>query len=305
MQTKIISPKWKHGRPWIAASVLALLMATFPPASEAANAKSPHWKAGACETCHTSAAPTADQVALKTAPGYAVCTECHDGGDASVCRHRSNISVTAEQSSAFEEGFQTSISSGNVVCTTCHEMKPHCSRDVKHKYRNSSFLRGGPFETHEEQCFGCHKKSNYKQRSPHRQVRRDKILEGTCMFCHGVVPQQDASGQWMPVQFTNSGPQSQICNGCHVVGPHPSSSVTGKKGWFHMSVPAGKFAARMEDTVISRGGRLPLDPSSGEITCATCHDPHDRKLEGMPVAKAPGTKAKLRYDNVCGACHDK
>jgi hypothetical protein len=175
--------------------------------------------------------------------------------------------------------------------------------EVKQKYRNSSFLRGGPFEARDEQCFGCHKKSNYKQRSPHRQVRRNKILEGTCVFCHGAVPQQDASGQWMPVQFAVDGPQSNLCSGCHSVGPHPSSSVSGKTGWIHFSVPPERIAAAMQDTLTEHGGRLPLDPNSGETTCATCHDPHDRKLEGLPVAQTPGTKAKLRYDNMCGACH--
>jgi hypothetical protein len=61
----------------------------------------------------------------------------------------------------------------------------------------------------------------------------------------------------------------------------------------------------MDQTVVSQHGRLPLDPTTGEITCVTCHDPHDRKLEGMAVAMTPGTKAKLRYDDTCGACHEK
>jgi formate-dependent nitrite reductase cytochrome c552 subunit len=211
--------------------------------------------------------------------------------------------VTADQVSGFDDAFQLAATGNNVGCTTCHEMKPHCERDVKQKYRNSSFLRGGPFESRADQCFSCHKKSDYKQRSPHRQVRRDKVIEGTCTFCHGAVPQQDESGAWMPVQFVNQGAQSKLCSGCHEVGPHPSSSISGKTGWIHFAVPPERIATAMQDTLNEQGGRMPLDPISGETTCATCHDPHDRKLQGLAVAKTPGTKAKLRYDNICGACH--
>ena len=47
-----------------------------------------------------------------------------------------------------------------------------------------------------------------------------------------------------------------------------------------------------------------IDPNTGEITCATCHNPHARKLEGYPRS-GEKTKKKLRYDDMCGVCHEK
>ena len=111
------------------------------------------------------------------------------------------------------------------------------------------------------------------------------------------------AGEWLSVQFATEGPLSELCSGCHTVGPHPSSSITGKRGWLHMSVPNAEFVERMRQTVEAKGGRLPLDPVSGEMTCVTCHDPHDERLAGFAIADPSGSKARLRYEDICGACH--
>jgi predicted CXXCH cytochrome family protein len=273
--------------------------------THAAGASNPHWKAGACTTCHNSDTPTAELPMLKTTPGAAVCGECHGGGDAAVCRHRSDIAVVAERAAEFDVPLQSALGDGSVVCTTCHEMTAHCARDVKQRYRNPSMLRGAPFDSRSDQCFGCHERSGYRQPIPHRQGRKNRFKESTCIFCHEVVPEKDADGQWMPVNFATDKSLSKLCNGCHSKGPHPSSSVTGKTGWMHLTVPNEEFKERMKQTVETKGGRLPLDPTTGEIFCANCHDPHDQRLAGFAIAETPGTKAKLRYKDICGACHEK
>ena len=101
-------------------AIVVFSLLTMPIDGHAANGKSPHWKAGSCQVCHTSATPTADQLALKTSPGHAVCAECHDGGEAAVCRHRSDISVGAERIAAFDEALQPAVTYGMVDCMTCH-----------------------------------------------------------------------------------------------------------------------------------------------------------------------------------------
>lgn len=264
----------------------------------------PHWKAGSCNVCHSSDAPTADNLALKTTPGFAVCSDCHDGIDADECRHRSGIAVDQDRVSSMDALFQPGVADGQVGCTTCHEMAAHCARDIKERYRNPTFLRGAPFDYKGDQCFACHDKS-YRQPSPHRQGRGARYKENFCVFCHGEAPQMTDAGEWMPVQFATEEPLSQLCSGCHTVGPHPSSSVTGKRGWFHMSAPDAEFKERMAQTVDTLGGRLPLDPNTGEMTCATCHDPHDGRLDGFAIADPPGSKVRLRYEDICGACHEK
>jgi predicted CXXCH cytochrome family protein len=284
--------------------VFITIFAIAPALAEAANTPSPHWRKGSCDACHLDAQPATGQAALKTTPAQAVCSECHGKKGFSVCRHRSDITPEPARTAEFDDALQTGLDDGKVVCTTCHDMAPHCALDVKQRYRNTSFLRSGPFDTSSEQCFGCHSKSGYRQKTPHMQVSKGKIKEGTCVFCHGNVPQQDASGQWMPVQFATQGPLSQLCSGCHGVGPHPSSSMKGKSGWIHMVVPPPDYLERMQEKVATSGGSMPLDPHTGEITCATCHNPHARTLEGYP-SSGEKSKSKLRYGDICGVCHEK
>jgi predicted CXXCH cytochrome family protein len=283
--------------------VLLTSLAAVPDSAGAAKTKSPHWRKDSCEACHQAAQPTAGQAALKAMPAAAVCADCHGKKGASVCRHRSDIAPEPGSTADFDDALRAGLDDGMVVCTTCHDMTPHCALDVKQRYRNKSFLRGGPFERSSDQCFGCHSKSGYRQRSPHRQVSKGKIKEGTCVFCHGKMPQQDASGQWLPVEYATEGPVSQLCSGCHGIGPHPSSSMKGKSGWIHMVAPPMEYAERIRKSVAERGGSLPLDPNTGTITCTTCHNPHARKLEGYPRS-GEKTKTKLRYEDICGVCHD-
>ncbi len=287
-----------------AVTILISVMVIAPAVSEAARASSPHWRKGSCDTCHQAAQPVTGQAALKASPAQAVCNDCHGKKGFSVCRHRSDITLQTGGAVEVGESLQPGLDDGKVVCTTCHDMAPHCALDIKQRYSNKSFLREGPFDSRSQQCFGCHSKSGYKQRSPHRQVSKGKIKEGTCIFCHGSVPKQDGSGKWLPVEFAVEGRLSQLCNGCHAVGPHPSSSVLGKSGWMHMVAPRSEFMERMQTKVASAGGSMPLDPNSGEITCATCHNPHDRKLEGYPRS-GEKTKNKLRFADMCEVCHEK
>jgi len=49
---------------------------------------------------------------------------------------------------------------------------------------------------------------------------------------------------------------------------------------------------------------FPLDPSNGEVYCATCHNPHHEALQGYPVAHTPGSEYRLRVEDNCQACHD-
>ena len=279
-------------------------LATAPVIAEAAKSPSPHWRKNSCQACHLEAQPTAGQAALKTTPAQAVCSDCHGKKGFSVCRHRSDITPDIERLADFDEAMRAGLDDDKLVCTTCHEMAPHCAVDVKQRYRNSSFLRVGPFGKPGEECFACHSKSGYKQRSPHMHLSKGKIKEGHCAFCHESVPQQDASGHWKPVQYATDGPLSQLCSGCHGIGPHPSSSMSGKTGWIHMVVPPLNYAKRMQQSVTDRGGSLPVDPNSFEITCTTCHNPHSRKLEAYPLS-GEKTKSKLRYEDICGVCHEK
>jgi len=286
------------------AFLLSAITLTSSGVAWPAEGGNPHWRKNACETCHTAAQPAAGQPALKAATTEALCQECHDARAAPACRHRSGITPAADRVADFDEPLQAALDGGKVTCTTCHDMAPHCAVDTKQRYRNASFLRGGPFDDRSSQCFGCHSKSGYRQSTPHMHVRKGEIQEDKCAFCHNSVPQAGEGGQWQPVTFGTEGALSKLCNGCHMIGPHPSASVTGKTGWMHMVVPPPDYRERMQQSVAERGGSLPLDPNTGEITCATCHNPHHRGLEGYAIS-ADKAKDKLRYENICEMCHEK
>jgi len=264
---------------------------------------SPHWRADGCPACHAATQPVAGAATLQAASAETLCAECHGDRAAAACRHRSGITPGQARSEDFDAPLQAALVGGRVTCTTCHDLAPQCARDSRQRYRNAAFLRGGPFKHPGEQCFGCHDKSGYRRSTPHLHVRRGEIQADKCVFCHGSAPQRGEAGQWSPVTFATQGPLSKLCDGCHVTGPHPSGRATGPSGWVHLVVPPADYRTRMTQSVAERGGRLPLDPGTGAITCTTCHNPHHRGLEGYATS---GEKAKtrLRYDNICGVCHE-
>jgi hypothetical protein len=72
-------------------------------------------------------------------------------------------------------------------------------------------------------------------------------------------------------------------------------------GWVHLVEPSSEIAANMREVEARQGVRLPLHPDTGEIFCATCHDPH--QFKGGPVAEQP--EHRLRADDICQVCHEK
>ena len=71
--------------------------------------------------------------------------------------------------------------------------------------------------------------------------------------------------------------------------------------WVHLVLPSPEMAAYIRDVEAQQGIRVPLHPETGEIFCATCHNPHE--FEGGPVAQQP--KHRLRTDDICQVCHEK
>jgi hypothetical protein len=96
---------------------------------------------------------------------------------------------------------------------------------------------------------------------------------------------------------------NETCTGCHDVSPHPRNLFAREQSdeWVHFTVASPEVAANMRDAEANLGIRLPLHPETGEIYCATCHDPHEFK--GGPVAQQP--KHRLRANDICQVCHEK
>ncbi|MBI5206783.1 MAG: hypothetical protein HY934_03235 [Candidatus Firestonebacteria bacterium] len=128
---------------------------------------------------------------------------------------------------------------GKNNCVTCHD--PHA------KDTANALLRGfddGRYVMRTDLCYDCHK-TGFAQNNPHlTQTGKRK-----CLFCHSVEPELSDTEKTVAFKvaiFT-------LCDFCHnvVKKNHP------------MNV----------DETVSPPEELPRD-ADGNITCATCHNPH-------------------------------
>jgi hypothetical protein len=266
--------------------------------------ESPHWKKSACQTCHTEAAPIDGVVNLTAPDAETRCVSCHgDRGNALPCRHSSGISVGNMN---VAESFRGALKDDKVVCTTCHDVVFQCKNPKRTaQYDNRGFLRDRDYMAAEDYCMRCHESSGYQRLSPHNGVAGTP-LRPTCNLCHDGFPQANAAGE-IELVFNMEHDVNDACKGCHNVKPHPRNLFTEKRAdeWLHFVVPPDDIVQTMQKSQDATGIGLPLHPQSGEIFCATCHNPHDFKLGGEHGSQSREAKHRLRQENICQACHEK
>ncbi len=74
----------------------------------------------------------------------------------------------------------------------------------------------------------------------------------------------------------------------------------------HLSVPPVQMRKQMQRMAVKNGIILPLDPTTGKVYCATCHNPHERGLiKNTAAAKGADSDKRLRMKKLCTNCHDK
>ena len=283
----------------------AMLIGGLLFAYAASAADSPHWDKKMCQTCHTDALPVAGSASLKDANSEGLCESCHgERGDATGCRHLSDLAAGDLE---MPDSFRDSLSDGAVVCTTCHDIVYQCKNARRQfSYQNPSFLRDRKSLRTGEFCFNCHEANGYKKLSPHKGVAGSPPGP-TCLLCHATMPEASDTGQ-LTVKFNFDMDHNATCAGCHEVRPHPlgmSFSQAEQSEWVHLVAPAADILENMRESRAEFGISLPLDPNTGEIFCATCHNPHDFKVGGARGSQNSGAKHRLRLNNICQACHDK
>ena len=255
----------------------------------------PHWDEQACHTCHGEGTP----VAIESYDAEAMCGKCHGSSDTVSCRHPSNVAIGGSASVSVPEAFRSSIDAGRLVCTTCHDPLVQCQGDRLAPYLNPRFLRGGPYRQADEVCLLCHDGAYFDKLNPHAQLDGTGKRREVCGFCHQAATGTIAASSGFRIEA------SRQCLGCHAVAPHPMSMIPGSgiDSWNHLVVPGESTARQMAATRARTGARLPVDPATGRITCATCHDPHESGVvEGDPPFLE---KARLRPVARCENCHEK
>jgi hypothetical protein len=199
---------------------------------------------------------------------------------------------------------------GNITCATCHDIKAQCLSARKTEQRlNPLFLRNGPYRVRSEICYKCHDINAYPRRNAHDQVDKSgKIKEYTCRICHNTTKGLNNAKSIADVGFNVKDNLVRICGSCHDLKPHPSGSFTftSKGVPNHLVVPPETIKTKMQHSEKSNGVILPLDPVTGKVFCATCHNPHAKGvIKNEAAAKGADEKNRLRTTNICTNCHDK
>ena len=269
--------------------------------SAAYSDESPHWNKNGCQACHAESAPTDGVVNLVAEDAEALCESCHGSrGEAVPCRHASGIPAGEVP---IPDSLTSSLKDGQVVCTTCHDIVFQCERPKAHfSLQNPGFLRDRTARESGDYCLKCHETAGFERLNPHAGVAGSPARP-TCELCHASIPHTDEGGE-LVVAFNMEQDLNETCQGCHVSRPHPRSMSFGSahvEEWVHFVEPPDDVRARMLQIRDETGIDLPLDPLTGKVFCATCHDPHEFK--GGAVAEQP--KHRLRADDICQVCHEK
>lgn len=262
----------------------------------------PHWNEATCASCHVNRSPTPANFDLAVEDINQHCESCHGSpGNALPCRHLSSIPVAARP---LQDAFRESLDNDRLVCTSCHDLTVQClSPHRAYRQLNPGFVRGRTSRNRGDYCLECHDRAGFEQLNPH-VMDAGSPAQPMCTFCHDSLPVRDENG-WSRVDFNMSGSLNEMCRGCHRIRPHPGSMFSsGPAGGNHLTVPSAAVIENMRETEEKMDLVFPLDPTTGEIYCATCHNPHHEDLEDYPVSNSPGAKYMLRVDTNCQACHD-
>jgi hypothetical protein len=190
---------------------------------------------------------------------------------------------------------------GKLTCLTCHDLESQCLPErSQERIHNPAFLRGGPYRQRFELCYRCHDDRGFERLNAHDQISpRGEVRSDICLICH-----QGPQGEGL-----RSGDNLiWLCRACHPWRPHPSSGFGfGREGVpNHLVAPSEAVLGRMRESEQKSGIALPLDPNTGRIYCATCHDPHAAGVVATARVESGSDRGdRLRAKYMCLSCHDK
>lgn len=271
----------------------------------------PHWKKEACLACHTEGKDKASKSNLRTTDYERSCNNCHVNEFDHNYIHPVNIkpSTKKKKSMNAEMSEQIRHTQGKITCSTCHDISLQCRLEDRHKHENKKFFRNGPYSNRYDLCTNCHKSSDYKRFNPHEHVNEyGEITEQKCRVCHsGSIEELSDAESIGEVSFHVDENLNTICWGCHKWKPHPGGGFSffkSKTGPNHLVKPSAKVLERINKTLQEKKILMPLEPVSGKVFCATCHNPHAVGVVSNEMAATGAeTKSRLRSENICSNCH--
>ena len=263
----------------------------------------PHWRKGYCFGCHSKNAKKYPSSFKRKGNIEEVCGNCHDAISGDMLIHATGMIPSRQIKSRMPKSFKLS-SDGKIGCLTCHELKYQClEKEYKRKSEDPMFFRDGPYKSRTDLCYKCHKKKSYGRLNPHDQINDEgELMKDICLYCHEELPDPRVDKGIGKVNFVVDD-LKELCQRCHRDRPHPGGSFI---DFDHLVTPSPKIKFFMRHAEEKSNVVLPLEPDTGKIFCATCHNPHERGVLRGRSGKGADEPQRLRLQSgfeICGACH--
>jgi len=320
----------RYGHSWVFCALAAALFSGYVFAKGGEQLlnleqlpKNPHGDVAMCSTCHKSNNGGRGSLVFD-ADVPQLCQSCHDGRHATREAHPVNLMPSVEKAMKIPSDFP--LDNGKLTCSTCHDVTWRCSIEQPESVSDHNHLRGGPTSARLEFCFNCHTKQDYQPFNVHDQLESGRQKTETCLWCHISVPDagsdiRDAASYGLRDKAV------ELCRNCHSVpaghptgDPHMNSKPSAGMMIYmsayeirhKMHLPLKQLLKYVQ--AAKRGPRsIPLD-ENGNITCYSCHNPHERDLlpgwnprsVGAEPEKAKNHRLRIREGDIaCRACHQK
>jgi hypothetical protein len=254
-----------------------------------------HFTGKYCRECHEKIPEKGKEKFLKFDGDFSELCWCH-GYEAGTYIHPVDVVPSEKKKAKIPKDLP--LKQGKLYCGTCHDIYMQCQENPQEKLYNKRFLRGMPYGHRTNICFRCHDDKKYKMLDPHNQIDANgEIIAEKCLYCHVEKPDVKFA-TFKDVKLV--GNLEMLCQRCHGERYHPA-------GKDHLLKPSDMTLGTMREGEKKFDIVLPLD-YSGKITCATCHNPHERGVIPPTRAGAKGAGEKYRHrfpGSICLACHQK
>ncbi|MDH3574043.1 MAG: cytochrome c3 family protein [Desulfobacteraceae bacterium] len=273
-----------------------------------------------CGTCHSAhgagAAPDDSGITSffrEKNMNSSLCAMCH-ANEADFKRSNSHPLQTATfdlPDTLFKLGSKPGTNRNNVICQSCH--KAHGARGNKITVVDNK---------NSKLCVTCHDgpksiintKHDLRKSFPNEKniMQQRPVESGPCGVCH--MPHNSANKRlWAKQLPPGKESRSRFCLSCHQKGKVAEAvTITGTSHPLNVN-PFEKI----QSLAVSRKKlTLPLfslqgaPDKNGNITCATCHDPHGSKTGSTTARTAKNINSntstsflRKRQKDMCGECH--
>jgi hypothetical protein len=267
-----------------------------PFVSKLAHTTDIHYSAKYCTECHVSIPRSGSHIQLRYGGDYQQLCRCHYSSSANYI-HPVDIVPSQNLKAAIPAAFP--LHEGKVTCATCHDIVIQCQDNQKDRIfiKEQKFLRGAPYGTMMGICYKCHNKADYQMYNPHRQLNAKKEIDKqTCLYCHAEIPDEKLTRL---EDARLIGDMEALCIRCHTREPNQIFHAK------HLRKPSDEVLTRIKKMEAQHGILLPLS-AEGNVTCATCHNPHEKDVipdRRLAAKGASQTKRHRLQHDMCIKCH--